>query len=57
MPLCFVVVLFGFELIFRDVMDKPEHEEDEEDEHPFGEEANGRVVVEFGFHRFVVNRT
>lgn len=53
MPLCFVVVLFLGEFIFCDVMDKPEHEKDEEEKHPFGEEADGRVVVEFGFHGLV----
>lgn len=32
------------------VIDEPEHEKDEKDEHPLGEEADGRVVGEFGFH-------
>lgn len=58
MPLCFVVVCFLVVFTLGNVIDKPEHEKDEKDEHPLGEEAERGVVGEFGFHScFVVNRT
>lgn len=49
MPLCFVVVLFGFELAFGDLVNHQEPEKDVEDEENLREESE-RGVVEFGFH-------
>lgn len=53
MPLCFVCVCFLVVFTLGNVIDEPEHEKDEEKEHPLGEEADGGVVGEFGFHRNV----
>ena len=54
MPLCFVGVCFLVVFTLGNVIDEPEHEKDEEKEHPLGEEADGGVVGEFGFHRAVI---
>lgn len=51
MPLCFIVVLFGFELALGDLVNHQEPEKDVENEENLREEADGRVVGEFGFHR------
>ena len=50
-PLCFIVVLFGFELALGDLVNHQEPEKDVENEENLREEADGRVVGEFGFHR------